>query len=201
MKRTLATIAVLILVQAGVEASIGGVASAMVVLGGSTNCTLLNGDVNFLPGLTATSPNGDEKAQVFGHVTCNTPNVTPAVTSLTGVFKGVIKFKKTPAPNKAQECANFNGASPVDKIVAPSKVIVSWTTNIGPARSVVMYTGAYSAIGSLTSMDLNFTPATAVVAASFAGPVAQLDMVLPIASPQCPVATGVNVASSGSLVM
>ena len=49
MKRTLATIAVLILVQAGVEASIGGVASAMVALGGSTNCTLLNGDVNSFP--------------------------------------------------------------------------------------------------------------------------------------------------------
>jgi len=201
MQRACRTIAVVMLVLVGVEASISGVASAMVVLGGSTNCTLVNGSVNFVPGLAAATPNGDEKADVFAQMTCTTPNVTPTVTSLTGIVKGVIKFKKSPAPNKARECANFNGALPVDQIVAGSKYLVSWTTNLGPARSVVAYSGNYSAVGAPTTMDLNFTATTATVFQSFAGTTAQLDMVLNIVAPQCPVPAGANTAASGSLVM
>lgn len=193
--------AVFALTQLGFVVSMGTAASAMVVLSGSTNCSLSYGFVKFLPGLAAVAPNGNERAEVYGQVTCNTPNVLPVITSLTGVFKGIIKFKHFPAPNKARECVNFNGASPVDQIIAVSKYKIAWTTNLGPAISQVDYTGTYSAVGSPTTMNLNFSTSAAVVTGSFAGTTAQLDYILPIPTPQCPVASGIIVANSGTLVM
>ena len=93
---------------------------------------------------------------MYGQLSCTTANVLPAITSLTGVYKGIIKFKKTPSPNKARACANFTGAVPVDTIVAGSKYTVSWNTSSGPASSsTVHYTGAYSAVTAPT-MNLNF---------------------------------------------
>ena len=201
MRRTISIVAVFALVQVGVMASVGGMASAVIVLTGSTNCTLTQGGVHFIPGLATVTPNGDEKVEVFGSLTCTTANIsTSGISSLTGVFKGVIKFKKATGTNKARECANFNGAVPNDKIVALSKYVVGWTTNAGAAQaSTVKYLHAYTAVGSVPSMDLNFTTTTATVTGSFAGPTAQLDYTLPIPSPQCPVAAGTITATAGSL--
>lgn len=198
MRRNLAILAVIILAPASAILSIGSVASANTVLSGSTNCTLTNGFVNFTYGLSNTPPNGDAKAEVYGQLSCTTANVLPAITSLTGVYKGIIKFKKTPSPNKARACANFTGAVPVDTIVAGSKYTISWNTSSGPAASsTVHYTGAYSAVTAPT-MNLNFAPATAAVTGSFAGTTAQLFYALPNG---CPVAAGTNTATSGSLVI
>jgi hypothetical protein len=203
MRRTLSILAVLALVQVGAMAIVGGTASAVIVLTGSTNCSLTQGGANFNPGLAAVTANGDEKVEVFGSLTCTTANIlTSGISSLTGVYKGVIKFKKATGANKARECANFNGAVPNDKIVAVSKYVVGWTTNAGPAQaSTVKYLHAYSAVGSAPSMNLNFAATTAAVTGSFAGTTAQLDDILPIVSPQCPVAAGVITATSGSLVI
>jgi hypothetical protein len=196
-------VAVFALVQVGVVASVGGMASALIVLTGSTNCTLTQGGVHFVPGLAAVTPNGDEKVEVFGSLSCTTGNIsTTGISSLSGVFKGTIKFKKAIGANKARECANFNGGAPNDKIVAVSRYVVAWNTNAGPAQaSTVKYLNAYSALGSLPSMNLNFTTSTAVVTGSFAGITAQLDYILPIPSPQCPVAAGLVTATNGSLVI
>jgi hypothetical protein len=201
MKRRLALVALFSLAQVGMVVSFSGAASASVLLSGSTSCHLVSGYVNFIPGLTASPPNGIEETTVYGVVTCNTPNVLPAVTTLTGVFKGIIKFKKIPAPDKAQKCSHFKGASPVDQIVGGSQYIVNWNTNLGAAvHSVVTYLGAYSAVGTATTLNLNFSPATAAVSGSFAGTIANLDYILPIIAPQCPIPTGVNNAAAGSFL-
>jgi hypothetical protein len=203
MRRTISILGVLALIPVGVVASVGGMASASIVLTGSTNCTLTQGGVTFNPGLAAVTSNGDEKVEVFGGLSCTTANVPiTGLTSLTGEFKGIIKFKKATGANKARECANFNGAVPNDKIVAVSRYVVAWTTNLGAAlASTVTYLHAYSAVGSATSMNLNFTPTTAAVTGSFAGTTALLDYILPIVTPQCPVAAGPVTATAGSLVM
>jgi hypothetical protein len=198
MRRNLAILAVIMLVPASVILSMGSVASANTVLSGSTNCTLTTGFVNFTNGLSNTPPNGNEKADVYGQLSCTTANVLPSITSLTGVYKGIIKFKKTSGPNKARACVNFTGASPVDTIIAGSKYTISWNTSSGPAASsTVNYTGPYSAVTSPT-MNLNFAPATAAVTGSFAGTTAQLLYALPNG---CPVAAGPNTTTSGSLVI
>jgi hypothetical protein len=54
---------------------------------GPGNCTLTNGFVNFTNGLSTTPPNGNEKAVVYGQLSCTTANVLPSVSSLTGVYK------------------------------------------------------------------------------------------------------------------
>lgn len=197
MKRTIFVAVIFVVAQLGLVVSASGVASASTVLSGSTNCSMTSGFVNFTEGLSATPPNGVEKADVYGVLTCTTANTLPTITSLTGIFKGVITFKKTPSPNQARSCANFTGASPVDHI-ASGKYVVSWTTSSGPAvHSVVKYTGTYSAVTS-TTMNLNFTPSTAVVTGSYAGSLAQLDYLLPIG---CPVGPGPNNETAGSLVI
>jgi hypothetical protein len=198
MKRTIAVVGMMLLAQAGMVLTLSGTASANVLLGGSTNCTMTTGFVSFLNGLSNTPPNGTAKAEVEGNITCNTPNVTPSITSLTGVFKGIIKFKKSPPPNQARSCANFTGPAPIDKIVATSKYVISWNTSSGPGvHSVVTYTGNYSAV-TAPLMNLNFALSTATVTGSFAGSTANLDYQLPNS---CPVAAGPNNATSGSLVI
>jgi len=201
MKRRLAIIALFALAQVGVVVSFNEGASASVLLSGSTSCHLVNGTVDFVPGVTASPPNGMEETTVYGVVTCNTPNVLPAVTTLTGVFKGIIKYQKIPAPDRAQKCSHFKGASPVDQIVGGSQYVVNWNTNLGAAvHSVVTYLGTYSAIGTATTLNLNFSPATATVSGSFAGTIANLDYILPIHAPQCPIPTGAINASPGSFL-
>jgi hypothetical protein len=102
---------------------------------GPGNCTLTNGFVNFTNGLSTTPPNGNEKAEVYGQLSCTTANILPSVSSLTGVYKGTITFKKVPNPNQARACVNFTGAGPVDTIIAGSKYIISWNTGSGPAAN------------------------------------------------------------------
>ncbi len=86
-------------------------------------------------------------------------------------------LQKTPVPNKARECANFEGLAPIDHIVAGSKFIVSWrafngTVAVPVAPSTVNYSGTYSAAVAGTTMTLamgNVAATTTTVTSSFAG--------------------------------
>ena len=110
MKRTLAIVAIVVAAQAGLVLTWSGVATAVPTLSGSANSSLTSGFVNFTNGLSNAPPNGNEKVEIEGQLSCTTANVLPPITSLTGVYKGVIKFKKTPNPNQARACGNFIGS-------------------------------------------------------------------------------------------
>ncbi len=200
MKKRIAVAALVALVPVGFVLASGGVAGANPTLTGSTFCTMTNGFVNFLEGLATTPPNGNEKAEIEANLSCTTGNLAnvPPITSLTGVFKGIIVFHDPSVPNKAQSCANFVGASPTDMIVATSHYKIQWTANGSPAvPSTVHYSGTYSAtLGP--PMVLSFATSTATVTGSLAGTTANLTYTLPNT---CPVAPGINHEITGSLAI
>jgi hypothetical protein len=200
MKRIVLAVAVLGAAQIGILAGFTGSAFAAPPLTGNTNCTTSTGFVRFVPGVTAVAANGNEKVDIYGQISCTTSSVTsPTITSLTGVFKGVIKFHKTPGANQARTCANFEGLAPVDKIIAVSKYTVSWrafngTVVVPVAASTVHYTGTYSAVVIGTTMTFEMGNAvggpstTTVVAGSFPGSTSQLlTASLTVPAGGCPV--------------
>jgi hypothetical protein len=93
--------------------SFSGAASASVLLSGSTSCHLVSGYVNFIPGLTASPPNGIEETTVYGVVTCNTPNVLPAVTTLVASRQVVGIEHAILGGNQSEGVSSLTDASPL----------------------------------------------------------------------------------------
>jgi hypothetical protein len=213
MKRIVVAVAVLGAAQIGILAGFTGSAFAAPPLTGNTNCTTSTGVVRFIPGVTATAANGNEKVQIDGQISCTTSSVTsPTITSLTGVFKGEIKFHKSPGANQARTCAKFEGLAPVDRIVAASKYTVAWralngTATVAVAASTVHYTGTYSAVVAGTTMTFEMGNAaggpatTTVVAGSFAGSTAQLlTASLTVPTGGCPVTGSLGIPPNSETV-
>lgn len=202
MRRGITVVAVLVLAQCAVVVGLSGVASAQPPLTGSTNCAIANGMVRFVQGLTPTAVNGNEQVDVSGAMNCTAGNVaSPTITSLTGVIKGVLVFKHSPAPNKARKCSNFEGLLPADHLVGTSKLVVSWNAMNGSvpvpvASTTVLYSGLYSAVVTGTTMTLETGNApggpstTTTTTGSFAASTNQLvKAILTVPLGGCPVAT------------